>query len=157
MRIRNIAIPAVDKKQSYSNKIKKEIKQQRKELFKIRHKLDRMKYTYQKLKYLYRISENGPTKYNYYKTLRNAWVPKANGICEICRREEAYCKHHIIPISKGGSNSDLNLINICISCHAAIHPFMVNKKEFDYPDTTRQEAEMERMQLELLGIVKPLF
>jgi 5-methylcytosine-specific restriction endonuclease McrA len=33
-------------------------------------------------------------------------------------------KHHIIPLSHGGINEDLNLIAICKKCHDEIHPWM---------------------------------
>ena len=32
--------------------------------------------------------------------------------------------HHIIPLSKGGTNSMLNLLTLCVNCHAKRHDHM---------------------------------
>jgi len=37
-------------------------------------------------------------------------------------------KHHIVPLSYGGINEELNLIFICETCHNAIHPWMVSRE-----------------------------
>lgn len=145
MWIRNYAIPAVPLKQSYAKRIKAERKKRRNELFAIRANLKKLRYTFQKLKYLNEISEYKKNRYVCYRTLRTAWVPKAEGLCEICKKEESYCKHHIIPLSKGGSNREENLIDVCRTCHNAIHPFMHGSKEFDYPETYRAEIEDKQM------------
>ncbi len=29
--------------------------------------------------------------------------------------------HHILPVNRGGTNVDLNLMNVCKSCHNKIH------------------------------------
>lgn len=78
-----------------------------------------------KLNALYRNAKFG--KFNTgenYKILRTAWIPAVSGNCEVCKKNIAYCKHHIVPLSRGGNNSDTNLINICLDCHKKIHPFM---------------------------------
>jgi hypothetical protein len=60
------------------------------------------------------------------------WSELSNRIRE---RDEYRCKycsssdrilhvHHIIPLSKGGSNSFNNLITLCEKCHIAKHPHM---------------------------------
>lgn len=40
--------------------------------------------------------------------------------CECCGAK-AKEVHHIISISKGGTNNYDNLVNVCVSCHAKIH------------------------------------
>lgn len=40
--------------------------------------------------------------------------------CECCGAK-AQEVHHIIPISKGGTNKYDNLVSVCVSCHAKIH------------------------------------
>ena len=44
--------------------------------------------------------------------------------CGICGNGPWKEKHHIIPLSFGGINEDLNLIAICVECHNEIHPWM---------------------------------
>ena len=42
--------------------------------------------------------------------------------CEICNKENLYLEnHHIIPKSRGGSDSIGNLISICSDCHGKAH------------------------------------
>lgn len=33
-------------------------------------------------------------------------------------------RHHIIPLSRGGSNRRVNIITVCSRCHATIHPWL---------------------------------
>lgn len=49
---------------------------------------------------------------------------KLHPVCEVCRdlglltpTEEV---HHIIPLSKGGTHADKNLMSLCKRCHSAI-------------------------------------
>ena len=44
----------------------------------------------------------------------------ANYVCQDCGRR-ANRAHHIIPLSKGGSNMQLNLKAICTTCHSKYH------------------------------------
>lgn len=43
--------------------------------------------------------------------------------CEICGLEqpEILHKHHIVPKSEGGSNSEYNLAVLCPNCHYSVH------------------------------------
>lgn len=42
--------------------------------------------------------------------------------CKICNKKTDYLEiHHIVPKSRGGSNSENNLISICIDCHSLAH------------------------------------
>lgn len=43
--------------------------------------------------------------------------------CGCCDRPPIE-KHHIVPLSHGGTNTNDNLIFICCECHNAIHPWM---------------------------------
>lgn len=49
----------------------------------------------------------------------------AHPLCEQCLREGRYTPveevHHIIPISRGGTHADSNLMSLCQSCHNKIH------------------------------------
>ena len=42
--------------------------------------------------------------------------------CTKCGSKYDLCIHHIIEVSKGGSNDDENLTTLCIFCHAEEHP-----------------------------------
>ena len=42
--------------------------------------------------------------------------------CKICRKKTDYLEsHHIVPKSRGGSDDESNLINICVECHGLAH------------------------------------
>jgi len=44
-------------------------------------------------------------------------------LCRICKEEsQERHVHHIIPLSKFGSNHPHNLITLCYSCHNSVHP-----------------------------------
>ena len=44
--------------------------------------------------------------------------------CELCERENILRPveevHHIVPLSKGGTHNDDNLMSLCKSCHSRI-------------------------------------
>lgn len=46
-------------------------------------------------------------------------------MCEICLAEGRVTLveevHHIVPVSKGGTNEWSNLMSLCRSCHTKIH------------------------------------
>lgn len=43
------------------------------------------------------------------------------GKCQKCGTTETLQVHHIIPVSKGGSNNQENLMVVCNCCHIYIH------------------------------------
>lgn len=50
----------------------------------------------------------------------------AHPLCEMCLKEGRLTPveevHHIVPVSRGGSNNDFsNLMSLCQSCHTKIH------------------------------------
>ncbi|HET7210040.1 MAG TPA: HNH endonuclease signature motif containing protein [Terriglobales bacterium] len=45
-------------------------------------------------------------------------------VCGCCQEQAPEEKHHVIPAAYGGPSEDLNLIKICLLCHAEIHPWM---------------------------------
>ena len=48
--------------------------------------------------------------------------------CETCEKETKYLEsHHIVPKSRGGSDSKSNLIKICIDCHSKAHDVVFSK------------------------------
>lgn len=51
---------------------------------------------------------------------RQAWELKQK--CLVCKEKGKRTHiHHIIPISKGGSNDKCNLVRVCYDCHCNIH------------------------------------
>lgn len=48
-----------------------------------------------------------------------------NRKCFVCLGQ-AHCRHHIIQLKNGGMNDKKNLVSLCNSCHANIHPWLQN-------------------------------
>jgi len=57
-----------------------------------------------------------------WQILRNQILKRDGYRCRICGRTHHLQVHHIIPLSRGGSNDPSNLITLCVVCHAAQHP-----------------------------------
>ena len=59
-----------------------------------------------------------------WKRVRDRYVRK-HPLCERCLSEGRYVAaeevHHIVPVSKGGTNAEENLMSLCRSCHQKIH------------------------------------
>ena len=65
----------------------------------------------------HRIRANGGT---YSKDEWDSLVEKMNGVCPRCKQPtEKFTVDHIIPISKGGSNTIENIQPLCFSCNAS--------------------------------------
>ena len=45
----------------------------------------------------------------------------ANHVCRDCGSARANRAHHIVPLSKGGTNAQFNLKAICSECHKKYH------------------------------------
>jgi len=63
-------------------------------------------------------------RYGYsWRKIRNRYI-KRNPFCEECKKKGllvlAEEVHHILPLSKGGNNSETNLMSLCKSCHSRI-------------------------------------
>lgn len=145
MRIKNYSIIYEKRKGNFNYKWLKNAEKLQKNIENAREKLNSLETIHEKICFLYKQANRRSYYYKYYKMLRNYILPKPEGLCEICKTEKAYCKHHIIPLCKGGNNRDENLIDVCLNCHNAIHPFMHGSKEFDYPNTYRAELEAQKM------------
>ena len=67
---------------------------------------------------------------NTYKRYSNRWrrirqlYIKEHPTCELCERKNILRPveevHHIVPLSKGGTHNDDNLMSLCKSCHSRI-------------------------------------
>ena len=79
----------------------------------------------EKIKLLKEWAEKGVYRINYrYISKRKKRNKVSADICEVCNINDAYCMHHIWPLSMGGKNNKENLIAICEECHEEIHPWM---------------------------------
>ncbi|WP_100065001.1 HNH endonuclease [Miniphocaeibacter massiliensis] len=63
-------------------------------------------------------------RYGYrWKKIRDKYI-KSHTLCEQCKKEEriktAEEVHHIVPLSKGGTHDEENLMALCKSCHSRI-------------------------------------
>ena len=59
-----------------------------------------------------------------WKRIRDRYAAQ-HPLCEQCLKEGRYTPveevHHILPISKGGTHDEENLMSLCQSCHTRIH------------------------------------
>ena len=59
-----------------------------------------------------------------WKRIRDRYV-RQHPLCERCLEEGRYVPveevHHIIPVNKGGTSTEDNLMSLCRSCHNKIH------------------------------------
>jgi 5-methylcytosine-specific restriction protein A len=59
-----------------------------------------------------------------WKRIRDKYVKK-HPLCERCLKEGRITPveevHHILPVNRGGTNAESNLMSVCRSCHNKIH------------------------------------
>ena len=59
-----------------------------------------------------------------WKRVRDRYVKK-HPLCERCLKEGRFTRveevHHILPVNRGGTNYESNLMSVCKSCHNKIH------------------------------------
>jgi 5-methylcytosine-specific restriction endonuclease McrA len=56
-----------------------------------------------------------------YNALRRRVLERDRWLCQFCGHRQQLDIHHIIPRSRGGSDSEDNLITLCRTCHGVIH------------------------------------
>ena len=56
-----------------------------------------------------------------YRPLRLQILERDGWRCQVCGDRQQLDIHHIIPRSRGGSDSQDNLITLCRTCHGDIH------------------------------------
>ena len=58
-----------------------------------------------------------------WKRIRDRFI-KVNPLCEECKRKGKLTKaqevHHILPLARGGTHDESNLMSICTPCHSSI-------------------------------------
>jgi 5-methylcytosine-specific restriction protein A len=54
-----------------------------------------------------------------------AWILKRRPLCALCEAEgrltPATMTHHVVPLSRGGTNRSDNLLPVCRECHDRLH------------------------------------
>lgn len=80
----------------------------------------------------YSRAHNHDKKYgNNWKRIRANYV-KSHPLCEKCLKEGRITTveevHHIIPLSRGGTNQFCNLMSLCQSCHTKTHYELGDRK-----------------------------
>lgn len=58
-----------------------------------------------------------------WRKIRSRYI-KAHPLCEECKKAgkltPAQEVHHVVPLSKGGTHEESNLMSLCTSCHSTI-------------------------------------
>ncbi|MFH0816272.1 MAG: HNH endonuclease [Methanobacteriota archaeon] len=71
------------------------------------------------------MSWNFPDYPEDWDSKRQATYSRAGGRCEQCGASGIRLHaHHVVPLSKGGSNYSDNLVCLCEDCHRSQHPHM---------------------------------
>lgn len=59
-----------------------------------------------------------------WKKIRARYI-KEHPLCEMCLKETkailAEEVHHVLPLSRGGTHDERNLMSLCKSCHSTLH------------------------------------
>lgn len=71
------------------------------------------------------VQYQGPEQQQERKAQDMRSAAKEHPLCERCLDEGRLTLmdevHHIVPISRGGTNDEANLMSLCHSCHTKIH------------------------------------
>jgi 5-methylcytosine-specific restriction protein A len=60
--------------------------------------------------------------------LSNTCLLLAHHVCVDCRVNKATNAHHIVALTKGGTNEQRNLKALCFTCHSKYHPHLGRRK-----------------------------
>ena len=59
-----------------------------------------------------------------YKEVRYTYLPRGQSCWCWCCKANAKYRHHIVMLSRGGTNDPWNIVPICGKCHKRIHPWL---------------------------------
>ena len=59
-----------------------------------------------------------------WEDIKNRILIRDNNQCGNCGSNYNLHVHHIVPLSKGGTNKESNLRTLCENCHKKLHPHM---------------------------------
>jgi len=98
----------------------------------------------------------------YQKNLWNALIYRAGNKCEVCGKVDRKLQmHHIVPLSKGGSNSVTNILIVCEQCHKGIHEgrIKIEKKDLQvrYPAVAQAGKTYLKNELSKLAPVEVVY
>jgi len=80
-------------------------------------KIKHSNYEKQRRKY-----SNGTHRRGVEPSLRKLIMDRDNNICVLCCEDKDRLQvHHIVPVSKSGSDHESNLITLCSQCHTIVH------------------------------------
>jgi len=72
---------------------------------------------------------NPVLKPTYKKKKRRGFKGKASPYCQFCGRVGYTERHHIIPRSRGGEDTEENRIDLCVYCHGKAHEGKIKPEE----------------------------
>jgi hypothetical protein len=59
------------------------------------------------------------------KAIRRERIPRTPEACFACKSQgRDLFWHHVIAVDHGGDNAILNLVPLCLRCHAKVHPWL---------------------------------
>ena len=70
------------------------------------------------------VTKPGSRSPDNWQELRQQALEQDNYKCGNCGSTRNLHVHHIVPLSKGGSNEPGNLRTLCRTCHTKLHPLM---------------------------------
>jgi 5-methylcytosine-specific restriction endonuclease McrA len=59
--------------------------------------------------------------WNAFQTQRRHTLIRDGRRCLVCDAKSNLTAHHIVHKSKGGTNNNINLMTVCVTCHRKIH------------------------------------
>jgi 5-methylcytosine-specific restriction protein A len=86
--------------------------------------------------------EKGTFRHGVSKELREKILIRDNNRCRLCkyRFNESYSVqiHHVVPVSHGGDDNELNLCTLCKDCHTKVHNDGWEKYVFTFKVSSEQ-------------------
>jgi 5-methylcytosine-specific restriction endonuclease McrA len=59
--------------------------------------------------------------WNAFQTQRRQTLKRDGKRCLVCNDRSNLTAHHIVHKCKGGTNNNINLMTVCLTCHRSIH------------------------------------
>ncbi len=65
-------------------------------------------------------------KFSRLRVIAKFFADPLNQWCFVCEYE-AEARHHVVQLKHGGDNRELNIVPLCETCHALIHPWIAEE------------------------------